>query len=1341
VEAIVVAVVGVLVFAVVGFIVTIKRLLVGKPELPAPPPQQTYLGRADKLEIVRQVLGPRMPEDLAAELGRLRGWVPRPPATVVPAVDLRPDAPAPLLAAPVAQAVAVPAQPVVGFVAAATALVDELAEAVQGSVVIEDDRPLRVSPEVAAAAERAPSWVRSFLSFENTIFLLAACLVLGGTLYVVATTWGRVPGRWQYLFLEGVILFYGSASMAAATFLDRRLRLSSAAHFLGATCGITMIAAALVAGATFMQFVAAGMIGAGLVAVIGTAVARALLRMTGARGAAAALFGVALLLLSGAGGFIAAERPVLAALLLIAAVAVGGPAWLATAGATTRPTLAVALAFPAATLLFPIAGWLPAAFIAPAIATGGSLTALAGGVFGGLALALALVALDAAAAGFAGTSIPALASVALLGLPASLMLWMRATPTEGEPAAASARQVVGVLSGALWIALAGLWARAVGLLDPAALDVQVWAWDGASALPFALLPLWLAAPRALARRPLARSAEAVGWIIVLGAVGMALAPFPELRMTSAAVGIGASGLAYTWARRYGTRGHWIGAHVLALSAIWILARAVWPAGALAVAATGALVLLLLPSAPAWIVGALAVPAGVLAAAIEGAPSLWLAGLLAGYGTAHLVRPVPAGAGWDTARTRPLGPPALLAALGVALFYMGGATVSFAPLLPIERWPQVLAAALVPMAVVVAWRGGPPFLVVETMVGIALAAVGGAPLPALALACGLLLGRPPGALAAAAVALVVLLPRALIARVAPIPCALLLALAGATLAARPLPTPSPLLRIRWLAAPALFAAPLVLAFQASKGATCLLDPALWPAAAAAVLLPFTAVIVRRGLPVYLRIEVLASAAGLAAAALLAANVAPAATRSAILAGVGALVALGCGLAAAQQAGENVSRPAWVLALLLSPAAVVPMTVLPLRWPAAIVGVAAVLTLGAVSRRRSATEMGAWALSAGLGAVWWGLGSIAKHYSTGAAPVRILPALAIGTAFYGMLIALDGRRLAAASTKFLRSFTLTLLALAGAALVLTGGAIDQPGDLDAALALTGLVSLGGLALVVAFVYRIGWPFYLAETTLGAGYAYLRARTSWLDAFAGWDGAVAAVGGVVCSAAARWLRRARSELGVAESRRMAMLFPLLSSFLLRPHDPRTSAGTALAAALLLVAARTNALAICGWLGALMANLSLLPLWASLDVTSPVAYALPAGVSLMILGRLYGAELGSHGPALRTLASLLIFGSTSYEMFQFQAVWPAVLQGASAVAVVLFGIRTRVRGYLYIGFTALLLDIVANLTRWGMHDRLVGGVLGVLGGMVLFALGTLVAHHKTQVLERYRRMQSWPW
>jgi hypothetical protein len=1306
VEVVVVLALGVLAFALIGFVATVRWVVrsARAPDLPAPAPEP-YLGRAERLEIVRQVLGPRMPEELAAELARLRApAVPTaPPPSAAPA-----SAPAPF----------------------AVAVADELA----------------VAPEVAVAMASAPSlspvpaWVRSFLSFENTIFLLAACLVLGGTLYVVATTWGRVPGRWQHLFLEGVILFYGAALMGAARFLQHRLHLTSAARFLGATCGITMIAGALVAGAAFDQYRPAGLIGAALVVAVGTGVAGALVRMTGGRAASAVVFGGGLLLLSAAGGFNAADRPVLAAILLIASVAVGGPLWLGTAGAPTIPTLAVAAALPAATLLFPIAGWLPAAFAAPALAAGGSLVAAAGGLLGGLTLALVLVVLQAIAAGMAGASVGALTAVAALGIPASVVLLLRAPPGAGEPApeaARPARQLGGLLLAVQWIAVAFLWARACGLLDDLGAP-RAWPWNAASAWPFALAPLWLALPASGGRRRALPGAEAFAWLIVAAALAMALAPFPALGLTSAAVGVASSVLAHAWARRVGAPARWITAHASALLAIWMVARALWPAGALALAATGAIVVLLVPGAPAWIVGTLAAPACVLAAAVGGAPPFWLAALLAVYGAAHLFRPGPPAAEpalWDS---RPLGPPALLAALGVALFYTGS---SAPPLLAIGHWPRVLAGALVPMAAFVAWRGGPRFLVVETMVGVGAAALGGAPLPALALACGLLLGRPPGAVAAAAVALGPLLSLAIAAGAGPIPCAALTALAGAILARRTLPAPSALERIRWLAAPALAAAPLVLLLAPGPAGASFVAPALWPVVAAAVLIPFAAALAWRGAPDYLRIEVLVGAAGLAAAAFVEAATHWAASPEGIRAGASALVALGCGLTAAHRTGGRVSRAGWVIALLLAPVAVVAMTELTLRWPAAVVGAGAVLTLAAVSRRQRAPDVGAWALSAGLVVVWWGLAALAKHFSTGAPPVHVIPVLATGTALYGMAIALDGPRLAAASPRFLRGFALTLLALAGLAIVTTTVAIGAPRDLDATLALTAFATVVAQALVVAFVHRIGWPFYLAETALGAGYAYLRVRTTWLDALAGWDGLLACVGGVACAAASRWLRGVRAQLGVAESQLMATLFPLLASVMLRPHEPRTAAGAALAAVLFVAAARANARPLYGWLAALMANLSLVPLWISADVSSPVAYALPAGVSLMIICRVYADDLRGHAPALRTVASLLIFGSTSFEMFQFDAVWPAALQGATAVLVVLLGIRSRVRGYVYLGFTALLLDIVANLTRWGLQDRLVGGVLSVLGGILLFALGALVAHHKALALARYRRLQAWPW
>jgi len=75
------------------------------------------------------------------------------------------------------------------------------------------------------------------------------------------------------------------------------------------------------------------------------------------------------------------------------------------------------------------------------------------------------------------------------------------------------------------------------------------------------------------------------------------------------------------------------------------------------------------------------------------------------------------------------------------------------------------------------------------------------------------------------------------------------------------------------------------------------------------------------------------------------------------------------------------------------------------------------------------------------------------------------------------------------------------------------------------------------------------------------------------------------------------------------------------------------------------------------------------------------------------------------------------------------------------LLGIVWRARAYLYIGFACLMLDILANLTRWGMADRLRASLFGLGAGMALLALGILVARHKQRLLDRYRSLQTWKW
>jgi hypothetical protein len=1322
-----IVVIGILGLALVGFVRVVKLLFFGGRDEPRVIVErvQEPLTRTEKLGVVWEVMGMRMPDDLREEYQRLRGWrvAPAPAASPGPAAAPAP-APHPTAAPdPAAARVTPPAR-------AAEAPAAE--RPVARPVAADAREELAVPPEVAAAAPHAPHWLRSFLSFENTIFLLAACLVLGGTLYVVATTWGRVPGHWRHLFLEGVILFYGTALLGAAALLDRRLHLPAAARFLGATAGITSVGAAVIACAAFAQSTVAGVLGAALVAAVGALDARAVLRLEGQRGSAPAAFGGGLALLAAVGA-VAGAHPSGAAALLVAAVVAGGPIWLSRVATPTIALRALAVALPVAAILLAVGGWMPAAYIGPALVAAGGTIAAVGVATMGPPAALVLVGLQAAALVLARGD----ATLSVASLAVGLVVALGRLASLGEaPRAALERRLVGAIVAAEWCGLAFLWAPAARLVSGGLLA----AWNGPAALPFALAPLALLtrSPADSSSRAAARAAVAA---IVAGALVTALGAFPSLGLPSISTGAGAAALLYFWAWRAEPADAgwpWVCAHAAGLLAVWIAARVLAPHLAAAALASAALPLLLPRGRAHRLVGAVVVPCAVGVAVADGAPGAWLAALAAAYGLAHLLRPIRLADhdrgeddGWTTRAVAPL---ALVGVLALALLVASGPG---APLVPLARWPLVLALGVAPLAAWVVARGGPAFLAVEVVLGVGAIALGGEGLVALALATALVVGRRPGAISAASSSLLPLAALALAQAARPELVAGALLVAGAALLARPAPGAP---WWRWLGLPALVSAVLVAAFAHAAGHAPRLEPDLWPLVAAAALAPF-ALGTWRGAPAHIRDEVLVGAGLLAAAALADAFAGEAASRAAVRAAAGALAALAAGLLAANRAGGRTQRAWWVGALLLAPAAVVPLFASPLFFGPALAAVASVTALGAASKRLGARDVGAWALAAALPAGWWALAAVAKRFSTGAPPEHLLPALGGVTALLGVAIALDGPRFALSPPAFRRGLVLVALALAAAFTAAGAALVEAPEPRDAALTLAALVFIATLALVIAFRERRGWPFYVAEGTLGAAYAYLRLRTPWLSGFGDWDGVVACAGGFVCLGAEHGLRRLRDGLGADESRLLATLSPVLSVLFLRPSAPLTGLGTALAAAFLAGRARDRSRPLYGWLAAILANLSLVALWARLDVHSPVAYALPAGLTLALLCDLYAAELGERAGLLRTTAALLSFAATSWEMFQFQSVWPAVALGGTAVAAVLGGIHVRARAYLTMGFAALLLDIVANLTRWGIHDRLVGGAIGMTSGVALFALGVTVSRHKERALERYRQIMAWPW
>ena len=91
VEALVVLVVGVLVFAAIGFFVTVRRLVRRKPELARGPAAQPVLGRAEQLGDCSTGAGPayaRGSEPPSCIAGA--AWAPRPAPLVSPAMTSRP---------------------------------------------------------------------------------------------------------------------------------------------------------------------------------------------------------------------------------------------------------------------------------------------------------------------------------------------------------------------------------------------------------------------------------------------------------------------------------------------------------------------------------------------------------------------------------------------------------------------------------------------------------------------------------------------------------------------------------------------------------------------------------------------------------------------------------------------------------------------------------------------------------------------------------------------------------------------------------------------------------------------------------------------------------------------------------------------------------------------------------------------------------------------------------------------------------------------------------------------------------------------------------------------------
>ncbi|MBU0551089.1 hypothetical protein KJ940_06260 [Myxococcota bacterium] len=413
---------------------------------------------------------------------------------------------------------------------------------------------------------------------------------------------------------------------------------------------------------------------------------------------------------------------------------------------------------------------------------------------------------------------------------------------------------------------------------------------------------------------------------------------------------------------------------------------------------------------------------------------------------------------------------------------------------------------------------------------------------------------------------------------------------------------------------------------------------------------------------------------------------------------------------------------------------------LTWPGAATALLCGLALLPISKWRGGPLQAALGLLLVFLGAEWLLAAIATLFSTGRGAAHLLPAVALVALLWGVF-ARQSRRFSAVDAPWMSRAERSSLLVAGLAVGGFGLTVLDPSGADVPLMVLALLALAALSVRVAFRLKITWALYLAEASTLALYAWLRARTTLLDGLADYDGVFLVAMAFILTASARWLRAKQRGFGPQQLDLTASLLPLLLPTVMEWDHSLSALGPLAATFLYAWIGRNQRKVSYVWIAVLLLNVALIPVLVARQITAPSAWLMPLGFTLLFMVQRYRHEMPQAAPRLRSLAALLLLGGGAWETLATEGVWPALLLGAVAVAGVMLGLIWRARAYLFLGFGFLLLDMAVNLTRWGMGDRLIGGLLALAAGVGLFILASVVVARKAQLLARYRDIQSWEW
>ncbi len=268
------------------------------------------------------------------------------------------------------------------------------------------------------------------------------------------------------------------------------------------------------------------------------------------------------------------------------------------------------------------------------------------------------------------------------------------------------------------------------------------------------------------------------------------------------------------------------------------------------------------------------------------------------------------------------------------------------------------------------------------------------------------------------------------------------------------------------------------------------------------------------------------------------------------------------------------------------------------------------------------------------------------------------------------------------------------------------------------------------------------FLAQGTLVLGYLAVRlhALASGLGTA---DSLAALVGGALFSGL--YVFTVREGEGLPAFKRPALwgafLFPLAGLLTAPWHQPLYVAALLVgyAAHFAALAAHPSQRGVSSLVSVGAFNAALFLVWVGTGAGEPQYYVIPAGLSLLMLLRVFRDALAPDTRArLRALAVTLVYVAGAWKPLMFQDGRAMLLCVLLCVVGVAAGMALRIRSYVYLGSAFLVTCVLANLARFGIRDHRMGAAflsllgVGVVGFMVLFTA------KRAELLERYERVRA---